>query len=319
MSDTVTVTRMAPGEAYEAEALQGWALQSYAPMAGPERAVDLLFVHGMAAGGWMWTPDWLRGFTSQGYRCWTVTLPGRDAGATMASDPMAIDRVLAKALQGGDPSGALKALGEILPGASMFDGPSLDDFTDTFTDCLTQIGRPVVPVCHSLGGAVAQNYLRKGGRPAGTVLLCSVPPYGLWRASMEMALTNPELFATLSDFSLMGLAGTNIGVLRKNLFPSGISDRDFGEIVPRLRDESLKAMMQSLGWPPFAPFPGPRADMLVIGGDKDRLVPFWDVVMTAAYYGTQPKLIPGGGHMLMQEAVADKAITAIADFAAKLS
>lgn len=158
----------------------------------------------MASSGTIWDAPWHEGFTDEGYRCWTITLPGRRGGGSIATNPQAIDRAISMALSGGDPKEALGALVASMPGMPLFDGPGLDAFTDAIEDSLQRIGRPTVVVAHSLGGAATQNLLRRGHSPAGTVLMGSVPPYGLWRASWEMALTNPELYTALLDFSLAG-------------------------------------------------------------------------------------------------------------------
>ncbi|MCV6595479.1 MAG: alpha/beta fold hydrolase [Mangrovicoccus sp.] len=311
-----TITRMPPGAAYDIDlsAHQGWAIAEHPPTGGQARAADLIFVHGMASGGWMWSADWLASFTDQGYRCWALTLPGRAGGQSLANDPQALDRALRLAFHQGDADAALSALTKALPGMSAFDGPSLGDFTDALAEALAQIGRPAVPICHSLGGAVAQNLMRRGQSPLGTVLLCSAPPYGLWRASMEMAFTNPQLWHSLVDFSMFGLRGTDIDVMRRNLFPSGIANGTYSGMLANLTDESTKAMAQASGFPPFAPFPGPRSDVLVIGGNQDRFLPMLDVMLTGFYYGTRPVMIPEGGHMLMSEPAWPKAAQAILDW-----
>lgn len=308
------VTRMAPGEGLAEDALQGWAMASETPQGVADRPFDVLFVHGMASGGWMWSQDWLGHFTQADYRTWTITLPGREGGSTLATDPQAVDRALALAFQKGDPEAALQALVHALPGAPLLDGPSLDDFADAIQDSLDKIGRPTAVVCHSLGGAAAQVLLRRGQAPAATVLMASVPPYGLWRASMEMAVFNPSLYQALWDFSLPGINMHNVDVMRDNLFPSGISNRDFNDLVPQLTDESLRAMTQAMGFPPFAPLPSPRSDVMVIGGTKDRFIPTPDLYATALYYGGLPTLIPEAGHLMMQEAHAPKVADAILEF-----
>lgn len=282
---------------------QGWALGRHepAPDTGPERPFDVLFVHGMAAGSWVWTPEWLDRFGQKGYRSWTMTLPGREGGGTIGTDPGAFERAIGKALQSGDLGVAAEALASILPGAPLFDGPDLEDYTDALAEALAATGRPTVVVSHSLGGAVTQNLLRRGKRPAGTVLVCSAPPYGLWRASMEMAFTNLPLWKALLDFSLFGVAAADLVVLRQNLFPNGIEDRLFRKLMLRFTDESLAATSRTPGFPPFAPLPGPRSDMLVIGASEDRFVPRLDVHLTGLYYGTKPQIVEGAGHMPMFE------------------
>ncbi|WP_240722691.1 alpha/beta fold hydrolase [Poseidonocella sp. HB161398] len=305
---------MAPGEAMQEEALQGWAMTRTDPVAGPERPFDLLFVHGMASGGWIWDRPWLERFAKAGYRSWTITLPGRKTGGSIATNPDVLDTVLSLAFEKGDTRAALGLLAQSFPGMPALDGPTLDDFSDAIATSLDQIGRPAAVVAHSLGGAATQNLMRRGRRPEATVLLASVPPYGLWRASMEMAWLNPELYMALMDFSMAGLNPGNIGVMRHNLFPRGISDRDFGELVPKMTDESLRAMTQALGFPPFAPLPGPQSDVLVIGGELDRMVPVPDAYGTAFYYGGIPRIIPGAGHVLMMGEPAPAVISEILGF-----
>lgn len=297
-----TVSQFVSDASDRVEVHQGWSMVCTEPLCAKSQPVDILFAHGMAAGGWMWPPEWLSAFAGAGYRCWTLSFQGRQAGPTLATDPRALDHALSILLNGGDPSAVLEAALKVLPGASLLDGPTLSDYTDTLETALSQIDRPTVMVGHSLGGAVAQNLLRRGKSPAGTVLLCSVPPYGNWRASMEMAFVNPELWQAMLDFSLLGISAADAGVLRRNFFPGGISDREFRRVMNNIRDESLAALSQAMGFPPFAPLPGPRSDVLVIGGGRDRLVPVVDVALTALYYGSWPRIMTEAGHMPMLEA-----------------
>lgn len=309
-----TVTRMPPGGFYDAEVHQGWALTSHPPAPARDRPVDFLFLHGMAAGSWVWPARWLGAFTGAGYRCWTLSLPGRDGGAHRPGDPDVIDTALAHAMTTGDTDGAAMLLLRSLPGVSLFDGPTLSTYADALQEALDEIGRRVVVVGHSLGGAVVQACLRRGVRPAGAVLMCSVPPYGSWRASAEMAMTNPALWQSLAMFSLFGTAAADLQVMRVNLFPNGIGDRDFARIAANMRDESLAASVQALGLPPFAPAPGPRPDLLVIGGGRDTLIPVADTLLTGLYYGQVARILPEAGHMPMQEASAGDAVAHILDW-----
>ncbi len=288
-------------DALSFDAEPGWSMSSEEPTGGPTRDCDLMFVHGMASGSWVWKPDFLDPFRAQGYRVWTLTLPGRVAGPTVRTDPSALPRAARAAMEANSATEALEMLTSVLPGASLIDGPTLDDFADTLAEAIGAVGRPCTVIGHSLGGAVAQNLLRRGGKPHGVALVCSVPPYGMWRASTEMAVTNPTLWKTLIDYSLFGLAQTDARVMRENLFPNGVSELDFNTFVQHLRDESLAATAGAGGLPPFAPMPGPRKNLCVIGASRDRLVPPADVWMTAAWYGRQPRMLAEAGHMPMLE------------------
>jgi len=245
-----------------------------------ERAVDLLLVHGIGAGAWVWEGGALEHFASAGYRTWALSLSGHGLST----------------------------------GRKDLDRYRLGTYADDVAAVLQQIARPTVLVAHSLGGAVAQKVLSRGNLPAGCVLLCSVPPYGLWRASLEMLMRSPELWLEMSAYSLGGLAATNMDVMRRRLFPSEIHEAAFNHLAARLQDESVNAMSDALGWPPFAPPPLSQRNMLVIGGALDEFVPPTDVVLTALYYGVQAHLVPDGGHMLMCEQAGMEAAQIIIDW-----
>lgn len=228
---------------------------------------DILLLHGISTGAWMWQDNALPWFGDRGYRAWALSLSGHGNS---------------RGRETGRQSG-------------------LDGYSHDLAEALQRIQRPTVVIAHSLGGAVLQHYLSRGGLTAGSVLLCSVPPYGLWRASIEMSWRHPLLWRELATYSLFGLAHTNIGVLRKGLFPNGVDDQTFNSVVDRLQHESLLAISNAMGWPPFAPMPLSQQNMLVIGGADDRLIPQTDVHATAAYYGVDAHVIEGAGHMLMYE------------------
>lgn len=247
----------------------------------PDRP-DLLFLHGMGSGAWMWEEGALPLFGREGYRAWALSLSGHGGSA-------GLDR--------------LEHFG-------------LDEYSADLAQALDRIGRPCVVIAHSLGGAVVQNLLRRGRRLAGTVLLCSVPPYGLWRASLETLWLNPVLWKELVLFSLFGLEKTNIAVLRRNLFPNGVDDAIFIRLLERMQNESPAAINSAIGWPPIAPPPLTQPNVLVIGGMRDSLVPPLDVVMTAAYYGVEPHLLEGAGHMLMYEPAGHTAAQIVLDWLA---
>ena len=90
-------------------------------------------------------------------------------------------------------------------------------------------------------------------------------------------------------------------MIRHNLFPNGIAETEFRTLLNRLTDESLAATARTPGFPPFAPLPGPRSDLLVIGAGRDKFVPPLDVHLTGLYYGTRPRIVAGAGHMPMYE------------------
>ncbi len=240
--------------------------------AGPdrlERPVDLVFVHGMSSGAWLWERDVIPWFAERGWRCWAPDLATRE------------DRALGR---GG-----------------------IERYTDRLAETVRAAGRPVVVIGHSLGGAVAQNLLRRGGRLAGLVLLCSVPPYGLGRASAEMLAFRPKTWATLARLVSQGMTSASPKALESIFLPGGAAPEVLDWLTRNLTDEAMAAMVQAMGWRPIAPPPvwlAPflsRPPVLVIGGSKDLLVPPTDVGLTALWHGGRAHVIPGAGHMPMLE------------------
>lgn len=245
---------------------------------------DILLLHGISAGAWMWEHGALPLFGDQGYRAWALSLSGHGNS----------------------------------PGLESLNHFGIDRYASDLGEALGRIDRPCVVIAHSLGGAVLQRHLARAGRPAGSVLLCSVPPYGLWRASAEMLFRSPNLWREMARYSLFGLASINIDALREGLFPNGVDDETFRYLVDHLQDESLLAMSGAMGWPPFAPPPLSQENILVIGGTDDHFVPPTDTYATAAYYGVTPHLVGGAGHMLMYEPAGKEAVTIVLDWLSRL-
>lgn len=247
---------------------------------GARRDPTLVFVHGICVGAWIWERHALPYFARHGHRAVALSLSGH-AGSRHAS--------------------ALDTL-------------SLADFADDIATVVGAFAEPVVVVAHSLGGAAAQTWCLRGGRPAGLVLLASVPPFGLARAALEMAWRHPDLWQALAGLTLGGLAAVNLAVMRRHLFPGGIDDTAFAAFVARAQDESALASAQVMGAQPLAPPPWAAPPTLVIGGDRDPFVPMLELLATAAYYGVGPTVIEGAGHMMMLDEHGLVAARAILDW-----
>lgn len=247
---------------------------------GTEQPFDLLFVHGMAGGSWIWRDNARGAFREAGYRSWAVDLAGEDGSRREAT---------------------------------------LHDYAERLVLAAETVGRPTVVVAHSLGGAAAQLALQTGFSPAGLVLLCSVPPYGLWRASCELFMRDPQLWFVMGSFGTQGPHAEAERILKSRIFGNRIDDNAFRTFKRKLRPESVVAMSHAIGFPPFAPPPGPRENILVLGGREDPLVPPADVAFTGAYYGAETHLIDEAGHMLMYEPAAAEAVAVTLDWLDRLA
>ncbi len=175
----------------------------------------------------------------------------------------------------------------------------LGDFADDVNWAVKEIGAPVVAIGHSLGGAVVQNYIKRGGEAAGTVLFCAVPPHGLLRAAATMTTHNPVLAHELRKALLQGLHAANLDVIESGLFSHPPEPELRSLLFERMDDIAGTASRQAVGWAPFAPLPWAMPKLLVIGGERDQFVPAGDVRMTAIYYGVRSVIVKNGAHAIM--------------------
>ncbi len=250
------------------------------PAHATPRRQALLFVHGICGGAWLWQDRTLPFFAERGFDSYALSLSGHSGSR----------------------------------GCGRVGRMSLDRFADDVADAVSRIDRPVVVVGHSLGGAVAQNYVRRGGRLDGLVLLCSVPPYGMARGAGETFWTNPALWWTMTMLSVYGLEAGDFSVMRDNLFPNGVDDADFERFVSQVDDVAVRASFEASGWRPMAPLPWMAGNVLVIGGDRDHFLPTTDLLMTAAYYGVRPHIVERLGHLPMLDPHGHEADQVILDW-----
>jgi pimeloyl-ACP methyl ester carboxylesterase len=113
------------------------------------RHPTLLLVHGFAGGAWYWEP-WQRFLAARGWPTAALDLRGRP-GSRPVTD-----------------------LGAV----------SLHDYVADVREAAAHLGRPPV-VGHSMGGLLVQKLVEAGGAAA-AVLLCSMPPKGIFFARFSL-------------------------------------------------------------------------------------------------------------------------------------
>ncbi len=232
---------------------------------GPPKRVDILLVHGIFVGAWVWEPHFLPYLAAAGYNVHAVSLRGHGRSC------------------GGD----------------RLHASTLADYTADLADTVSSVGRPVVAVGHSMGGAVVQNAIRTGTRFAGAALMASVPPCGLMPANIAMMWTNPRLWRELSAMFTSGPRSADPGVLREGLFSDRIDEKTFERFAARVGKESAVIGFELQGMRPFAPMPWQAPPVFVLGGSEDRFIRQDDLWATAAWYGVKPTILPGLSHSIM--------------------
>lgn len=227
----------------------------------------LLFVHGISVGAWVWDAHFLPYFADAGFPSFALSLRGH-----------------------GDSSGR-----------DRLHSFTVDDYTRDLREAAARVGSPVVLIGHSLGGAVAQNWIRMGGRASGVALVAAVPPWGLAPSAWRMSMQSPRLFREVLLMSTMGVRYADAAVLRGGLFSDDVTPEQYARLMQGIGDESRRIGPELQGWRIFAPMPWQMPRLLVLGGADDKMVPSDEMWRTALYYGTSALILPDLAHAVMLE------------------
>ncbi|MGB3674739.1 MAG: alpha/beta hydrolase [Candidatus Nanopelagicales bacterium] len=228
--------------------------------------VPLLFIHGAWHAAWCWDEHFLDFFADKGYRALAVSLRGHGSSPTPK------------------------------PLRSCSIAEYVDDVASVADSLPT---RPVV-IGHSMGGCVVQKYLESHQSPAG-VLLASVPPQGIHRATLRFARRHPWLLVKSA------LTGDTMGTLstppraREYMFSARTPESLVVDCVGRFQQESRRAIYLDLM---FSNLPRPQevtAPVLVLGAERDGSISAEEVRATARAYRTEAELFPDMGHDMMLE------------------
>ena len=264
----------------------GWRLELLTALPrGAPQPVDVLFLHGICTGARIFGEHFLDAFAAAGFRAHALSLRGHG---------------------GSDGRDWLKTF-------------TLADYVADLRAALAAIARPTVVVGFSMGGAVLQAHLRAGGRPAGAVLLASVPPWGLGPSALRLMIADPGLFHQLWLLTGAGVGAVDPVAMRRALFTDAVDDHAFRTFLADAQDESPLVGLELMGGRPIAPWPLGLPPIAVVGGTVDRLVPADDVRATATWYGVRPVVVDGLAHAMMLEPEWPRAAAPILDFCGRVA
>ncbi|GAA5175285.1 alpha/beta hydrolase [Niveibacterium umoris] len=231
---------------------------------GKAHATPLLFVHGAHAGAWCWQEHFLPFFAEHGWAAHALSLSGHGAS----------------------------------PGREYLDALSIDDYVRDLREAIATLPAPPVLIGHSMGGFVVQKLLEKQAAPA-LVLMCAVPPGGMWTSALGLAIRRPGLVFGLNRLAGGGQIGVHelVEAMFHQPLPPDLLERYFR----RMHGESQRAIWDMLG---FA-LPHPRREhckhVMVMGAAEDALIATAGVRQTASSWGVEPLIVPGIGHGMMLE------------------
>ncbi|MCR9145000.1 MAG: alpha/beta hydrolase [bacterium] len=253
-----------------ANSLQGIAYH-LSPKAGSKAyARPLLFVHGAWHGAWCWNEGFLQYFADRGFEVLALDLPGHDEQSMKSRK-------------------SIRGLGA-------------RDYVEAVTAIADGCERTPILIGHSMGGYIVQKAMERLPRPASAmILLASVPPAGVWRTTLKIALHYPlqflEVLLTLRLYPLVRKAGH----ARRHFFSPGVSDEDFARHHERIGDEAFRAFLDMLllKLPRKKKIRGVPA--LVLGARQDQIFTPAEVQATAHAYHAELTIFPDMAHDMMLE------------------
>lgn len=230
-----------------------------------DKDTPILFVHGKWHGAWCWQEYFMPYFAQKGYEAYALSLRGH-AGSE---------------------------------GHERLRWTSIADYVKDVEWAVAQIGKPPVIVGHSMGGFITQKYLETNRAPA-AVLLTPVPYYGLWNSTFMLLLRHPimvlRVIATLSLYPVIETPE----LAREGLFSQELPREALEIYHKRLQDESFRAYLDELGLNLARPR-RVNTPMLVLGAEKDTVIPLKSIRDTARAYGTEAFVFEGMAHDVMLE------------------
>lgn len=244
--------------------INGLEVFSCLPEANTTQQPPLLFIHGAFAGAWMWRDTFMPYFAAAGFPCYALSLRGH-GGST---------------------------------GKAQMDWLSVTDYVDDVRQVIEALQIDPVLLGHSMGGFVVQKYLERF--PARAVaLLCSVPPQGLIASQFHLLMQKPQIYLDINQTMAGDHADSQF--LREALFAGEADPAMLQTWLGQMQTESQRAIwdMSMFNLPNL--YCMHRPPMLIIGAEKDMLVPAFLVQTTAHTYGQPCHILRDMGHAITHE------------------
>jgi pimeloyl-ACP methyl ester carboxylesterase len=230
----------------------------------PSRRPSLLFVHGAFCGGWVWSEHFLPFFAELGWHGVAVSLRGHGRSA----------------------------------GRKDLDRFGLADFVADVAFAAAGLESPPVVVGHSMGGVVAQHFVRTHGA-SGLALLAPASLAGLSGSFLHMSFSDPNLLMALSRVQSGNMSPADFDAIRRGLFSADFPDDLALGYLPRFQRESLRANLELTIPQAVFLMARPRLPVLVLGGDSDCFIPTTDLKLTSLFWGAEAHVLEGVPHALM--------------------
>jgi pimeloyl-ACP methyl ester carboxylesterase len=238
---------------------------------------DIVMLHGICAGAWVFSRAFIEPLLNQGYRVHTLSYRGHGESE----------------------------------GRDRINHWRLSDYVSDVVSILVELPEPAIVIGHSLGTAIAQILIRDNYPMACVVLMSPVPPKGLSSISLRMLWSDPIAYQQLAIALTVGVRHVSERVGARLLFSKTEITDQVRWFFSQCCDESPWLALDLQGMPRIAPADYDRDSMppvLVVSGQDDRLIRPSDASEAGYFYQTDVHWVPGGSHMLMYDAAADEVL-----------
>jgi pimeloyl-ACP methyl ester carboxylesterase len=242
----------------------------------PSNRPPLVFVHGSFCGAWIWSEHFLPFFAERGWRCVAVSLRGHGGSA----------------------------------GRDQLDSFGITDYVADVGQAAAEMESQPVIIGHSLGGMVAQRFVKRHGA-SGLVMLASVGPGGLGGSLAHMTTLHPDLLWELGRLQTLGPEAANYEIIRRGLFSAGFPAELAWRYARLFQRESQRASQELLLPQWFNLMARPSLPALVLGGAGDAFIPYTDLVASSALWSAQLKVLDDLPHVMMLDSAWRKAAEAL--------
>lgn len=241
---------------------------------------SVILIHGACMGAWVWEDNFLPYFYEKGFNVYAMSF--RNHGQS-------------------DSAESIRWL-------------SVKSYVEDLAYVISEINGPIHLIGHSMGGFVIQHYLLNGSvKIKSATLLCSVPSHGLWRLIGNLIFHYPLSFLqSILTFSWLPVLKKQTR-LHRIMFRLDIPKTKLKHYATLLKEESFLAFLQMvLLYLPKISIN--KVPIMIIGGEKDFLIPKADTIRMANRYKVEPFIVSGASHCLMLEEGWEEVATKIYSF-----
>jgi pimeloyl-ACP methyl ester carboxylesterase len=232
----------------------------------PTHRTPILLQHGMWHGAWCWR-DWQQILAARGWESHAISLPGHGASPKRKSVRFS----------------------------------TMDDYLSVLRAQVERFPTPPILVGHSMGGALAQWYLKKvsDDLPA-VVMVASWTSHSTFADGTGLHLKRDPL-----GFLAMGFTMSSTPLVRSPKWAASLLITEGAIISPedlyaRLCEESYLVLTQH-NPPLWSPKKNVKTPMLWLAGEKDAVISLNGARKSAQFYGADFVSVPDAGHNLMME------------------